>query len=99
MGEDALKIARDSGDRRGAATALRILGMIAREQGQFERALGLLEESMALGRALGDTAWTARVATQMGITHRLAGNAEQAQHFLKPAESCTPSWATDSRWP
>ena len=37
---------------------------------------------MALGRALGDSAWTARVASQMGITHRLAGNAEQAQHFL-----------------
>ena len=37
---------------------------------------------MALGRALGDSAWTARVATQIGITHRLAGNAEQAQHFL-----------------
>ena len=56
--------------------------MIAREQGEYERALGLLEESMALGRALGDSAWTARVASQMGITHRLAGNAEQAQHFL-----------------
>ena len=82
LGEDALKIARETGDRRGAATALRILGMIAREQGQYERALGLLEESMALGRALGDAAWTARVASQMGITHRLAGNAEQAQHFL-----------------
>jgi non-specific serine/threonine protein kinase len=82
LGEDALEIARESGDRRSVATALRILGMIAREQGQFERALGLLEESMALGRALGDAAWTARVASQMGITHRLAGNAEQAQHFL-----------------
>jgi tetratricopeptide (TPR) repeat protein len=82
LGEDALKIARETGNRRGIATALRILGMIAREQGQFERALGLLEESMALGRALGDAAWTARVASQMGIAHRLAGNAEQAQHFL-----------------
>jgi non-specific serine/threonine protein kinase len=82
LGEDALKIARETGDRRGIATALRILGMIAREQGQFERALGLLEESMALGRALGDAAWTARVASQMGIAYRLAGNAEQAQHFL-----------------
>jgi tetratricopeptide (TPR) repeat protein len=82
LGEDALEIACDSEDRRGAATALRILGMIAREQGEYERALGLLEESMAIGRALGDAAWTARVASQMGITHRLAGNAGQARHFL-----------------
>jgi hypothetical protein len=37
---------------------------------------------MALGRALGDAAWTARIASQIGFTHRLAGNAEQAQHFL-----------------
>ena len=83
FGEDAFRIARGSGDRRGIATALRILGMIAREQGQFERAFGLLEESITLGRALGDAAWIARVATQLGITHRLAGNAEQAQHFLE----------------
>jgi tetratricopeptide (TPR) repeat protein len=82
LGEDALKIARDNGDRRSVATALRSLGMVAGEQGQYQRALGLLEESMALGRALGDVAWTARVATQIGITHQLAGNAEQAQHFL-----------------
>ena len=53
LGEDALKIARESGDRRGTATALRILGMTAREQGEYKRALGLLEESMAIGRALG----------------------------------------------
>jgi non-specific serine/threonine protein kinase len=62
---------------------LRILGMIAQEQGEYDRALGLLEESMALGRALGDSAWIARVATQLGITHRLAGSAEQARHFLE----------------
>jgi hypothetical protein len=37
---------------------------------------------MAIGRALGDTAWTARIASQIGFTHRLAGNAEQAQQFL-----------------
>jgi tetratricopeptide (TPR) repeat protein len=82
MGEDALEIARETGNRRGMATALRILGMIAREQGQFEHALGLLEESMTLGRALGDSTWTARIAFQMGITHQKAGNAAQAQHFL-----------------
>ena len=37
---------------------------------------------MALGRALGDPAWTARVAFAIGITHRLAGHPEQAQHLL-----------------
>jgi tetratricopeptide (TPR) repeat protein len=56
--------------------------MIAREQGDYDRALGLLEESIALWRSLGDSAWTARIASHLGITHRLAGNAEQAQHFL-----------------
>jgi tetratricopeptide (TPR) repeat protein len=65
------------------ASALRVLGMIAREQGQHERALELFNESMALGRALGDFAWTARITSQIGFTHRLAGNAEQAQHFLE----------------
>jgi tetratricopeptide (TPR) repeat protein len=56
--------------------------MIAREQGQYERALEVFDESMALGSALGDTTWTARVASQIGITHRLAGNVQQAEHFL-----------------
>ena len=37
---------------------------------------------MTLWRSIGDSAWTARIASQLGITHRLAGNAEQAQHFL-----------------
>jgi tetratricopeptide (TPR) repeat protein len=64
------------------ASALQVLGMTAREQGQCDRALELFDESMALGQAFGDTAWTARIASQIGFTHRLAGNAEQAQHFL-----------------
>jgi hypothetical protein len=37
---------------------------------------------MELGRALGDTAWTARIASQIGITHNYAGNAEQAEHYF-----------------
>jgi predicted ATPase len=82
LGEEALTIAQNASDQRGGATALRILGMIAREQGEYERALELFEESMALWRALGYPAWTARVSYQIGITHRLAGHPEKAQHLL-----------------
>jgi tetratricopeptide (TPR) repeat protein len=57
--------------------------MAAREQGEFERALELYNESMALWRALGDKAWTARESIALGITHRLAGNLEQAHQLLE----------------
>jgi tetratricopeptide (TPR) repeat protein len=44
--------------------------------------LELFEESLALGKALGDTAWTARITSQIGFTHRMAGNAGEAQRYL-----------------
>jgi hypothetical protein len=37
---------------------------------------------MAIGRALGDVAWTARIASQIGITHLRAENNDQAQRFF-----------------
>ena len=82
LGEDALKIARDNGDRRSSPPHSAAWAWLRGSKASTSRLSDLLEESMALGRALGDLAWTARVSTQIGITHRLAGNAEQAQHFL-----------------
>jgi tetratricopeptide (TPR) repeat protein len=49
FGEQALAISREAADLRRTATALRVLGMVAREQGEHDRALTLFEESMALG--------------------------------------------------
>ena len=42
---------------------------------------------MALWRALGNTAWIAREAIALGITHRLAGNSEQASRFLDTGQA------------
>ena len=51
---------------------------------------------MALGRALGDSSWIALVTSQIGITHRLAGNAEQAGSFSGSESRATQRiWATE----
>jgi predicted ATPase/DNA-binding SARP family transcriptional activator len=52
--EAALRLCRELGDARGVASALQVLGSVAREQGRYARAMELHAESLALAEGAGD---------------------------------------------
>jgi tetratricopeptide (TPR) repeat protein len=60
--------------------------MVAREQGDYTRAIQLYGESLALWRRLDDPRWIAIVTSSLGITHRYEGNAEQAHPMLDESQ-------------
>jgi len=68
LSEEALKLSRKLGDKRGAAAALYNLGMVAiYDQIRAEEALALFEEALMLRRELEDTAGTSRTLQKMGL--------------------------------
>jgi predicted ATPase/DNA-binding SARP family transcriptional activator len=61
--EEALDIARELGDQRNTATALRYLGLLASMQGNYVEARSLLEQSLEIWRPMGpegkvEVSWT-----------------------------------------
>jgi predicted ATPase/DNA-binding SARP family transcriptional activator len=50
----ALRLYRQLDDARGIASALQVLGSVAREQGRYARAIQLHEESLSVAEAAGD---------------------------------------------
>ena len=52
--EAALRLYRELDDPRGIASALQVLGSVAREQGRYARAVELHAESLAVAEAAGD---------------------------------------------
>ena len=52
--ETALRLYRELGDARGVASALQVLGSVAREQGRYARAVELHAESLSIAEAAGD---------------------------------------------
>ena len=59
--EAALRLYRELDDARGIASALQVLGSVAREQGRYARAVELHAESLAVAEAAGDR-WAAASA-------------------------------------
>jgi predicted ATPase/DNA-binding SARP family transcriptional activator len=52
--EAALRLYRELGDAHGLASALQVLGSVAREQGRYARAMELHGESLSIAEAVGD---------------------------------------------
>ena len=52
--EAALRLYRELGDTQGVASALQVLGSVAREQGRYARAMELHAESLSIAEAAGD---------------------------------------------
>ena len=67
LGEEALGIYRGLDDKRGIASCLNILALVARITGDLARATALHEESLALVRGLGDRNGMARAINNLGI--------------------------------
>jgi DNA-binding SARP family transcriptional activator len=77
-GEAALRLYRELGDARGAASGLQLLGSVAREQGRYARAADLYAESLAGAEAAGDQRATASVHGSLAFVAWLQGDFDQA---------------------
>jgi len=73
------------GDRWGKASALHDLGVLERAR-DFERAAGLLEESIALFRAHGDRGWHAQALADLARTRHLRGEFTTARALYEQSE-------------
>lgn len=73
LGEEAVKLLRDSGDRSTLAVVLAALGFAASRRRGYERATALLKESLSLYRRLGDDWGTARILSNLARLSTLRG--------------------------
>jgi tetratricopeptide (TPR) repeat protein len=73
-----LGIAQEIDHRRGEALSLRGLGIVAYFEGQYARAQGLEEQSLALFRELGERWWTVDRLDALGRIALAAGDLERA---------------------
>jgi predicted ATPase len=71
-------IARQLGDKTGAAVSLNALGVFARDRGDVATARELLEESLAVWRDLGDLKAVARALSNLGNVLKIQGEFERA---------------------
>jgi predicted ATPase len=76
---ESLKIARDLGDKHGAAVSLNAMGVNARDQGDLAVAHSLFEESLALWRESGDLQAIARALSNLANVLKLQGQYEHAR--------------------
>ncbi|OEJ28898.1 hypothetical protein AS594_35230 [Streptomyces agglomeratus] len=60
-------------------------GLIARQAGEFEEALAVLEDARALSLAAGDVAWAAYALSEIGITWEQIGEHTRGQSILHQA--------------
>jgi len=88
---EALALCRALGDGRGEASALQMLGSVARERGRYGRAEAYHEESLALWRGLGDEHEVARSLNYLGFVAWLQGR------YGRATDLCGPSLATFRR--
>jgi len=77
--EESLDIARQFGDKQGAAVSLNALAVIARDRGDVAVARSLLEESMVLWRELGDQKAVARSLSNLANIVKLQGDNARAR--------------------
>jgi predicted ATPase/DNA-binding CsgD family transcriptional regulator len=72
--EKSLALARQSGDERYVAGALRSLGIVASHQSEFGRAVALFEAALARLRLLQDQPGIARCLTDLGLVAERQGD-------------------------
>ena len=85
--EAALRLYRELGDAQGIASALQVLGSIAREQGRYARSMQLHAETLAIAEAAGDPRAVASAHDSLGFAAWLQRDFERA------AAECTTALA------
>jgi predicted ATPase/DNA-binding winged helix-turn-helix (wHTH) protein len=76
---ESLDIARQLGDKQGAAVSVNALAVLARDQGDVARAHSLFEESLALWRELGDLKAIARSLSNLANVVAFQGDYARAR--------------------
>ena len=76
--EAALRLYRELGDTQGVASALQVLGSVAREQGRYARAMELHAESLSIAEAAGDQWAVASAHGYLGFACWLQSDFAQA---------------------
>jgi predicted ATPase/serine/threonine protein kinase len=85
--QESLDIARQLGDKQGAAVSLNALAVIARDRGDVALARSLLEESMVLWRELGDQKAVARSLSNLANIVKLQGDNARARSLYAECRS------------
>ena len=80
---ESLEIARQLGDKQGAAVSLNALAVSARERGDSGEACSLFEESMALWQELGDRRAVARSLSNLASTVKIQGDYARARALYR----------------
>src|SRR5439155_1686974 len=76
--EAALRLYRELGDAAGVASALQVLGSVAREQGRYARAMQLHGESLSIAEGAGDRWAVASAHGYLGFASWLQADFERA---------------------
>jgi len=76
--QQALALARESGDRRREGAVLNVLGSALLRSGTTEQALGLFQEGLRIGIEVDDPELETSSLTNLARYHRLAGNSDLA---------------------
>jgi predicted ATPase/DNA-binding CsgD family transcriptional regulator len=93
---ESLAIARQVGDRWGAALALLVLGIGAAGQGAYDQAKAVLDESLSLSNAIGDEALGAIARFHLGVVAFGQGDASRA--IARFEEAIAQFRETGSQW-
>ena len=97
LGEQALAIACDMGDKRAQATSHFLLGETAHRQGEFARAETLFERALAIARDLKDGVNASRILNQLGETARRQKKYTLAEaYYLECLASFRDTYGWDS---
>jgi predicted ATPase/class 3 adenylate cyclase len=94
--EESVAAYRALGDKKGMASGLLQLGIVAYRQSNYDRAAALLDESTALSRASGDKTALAFSIYLLGIFARLRGDYGRAETLCR--ESLTLNQALGVKW-
>ena len=81
--KESLAIARQLGDKQGAAVSLNALGVLARERGDVAVARSLLEESLILWKELGDHKAVGRSLSNLANVAKLQGDYPHARSLYE----------------
>ncbi|MCR3749473.1 DNA-binding transcriptional activator of the SARP family [Lentzea californiensis] len=82
---EAIALTRQIGDLRGEASAMGLLGMIARERREYDRSMEHFERGLALMRKAGTPTGVAHALHNIGINHAELGRTEQALAHMREA--------------
>jgi len=84
-GQEALELAKKSGNKQAIATILSLLGGVYSDLGRFEKALGYFEEALAIKKETGDLEGVGAALSEIGIVYSSIGQYEKALRYHEEA--------------